>query len=99
MKPRFTLTLEDQCSMTFKTKKGNHMLFLFLQRHPADLNKDRYEMLDLMTNKRHIIDCEQFNKQIDAGYFFDFARTKEYVKHQYDLVKETNLGVVVHVEI
>jgi len=56
-------------------------------------------MLDIMTNKRHIIDCEQFNKQIDAGYFFDFARTKEYVKHQYDLVKETSLGAIVHVEI
>lgn len=80
----FKFGLQDQCCATFKTKKGNDMLFLFMnvppnkERNPLDSSDHLYEIMNMETGERFVITGSKYDNYVKSGYFHSVRNTNKY---------------------
>jgi hypothetical protein len=93
--------LQDQCSVTFKTKKGSDMLFLFMNiphnpsRSPYDSSEHIYEIMNMETGETFLLNGSKYDNLVKSGYFHSINRTNKYVHLTDELIKKSSLSFIV----
>jgi hypothetical protein len=107
MASRFTqnkLGIQDQCRVTFKTKKGNDMLFLFMEipHNPKRLGHDSgdhlYEIMNMESGERFVINGSKYDNHVRNGYFHTICRTGAYAHLTNKLLEGTSLKFIYHTD-
>lgn len=94
------LGIDQQCRITFKTKKGNNMLFLFMEiphnpnRIPMDCSDFLYEIMNMESGERFVISGSKYDNHVNSGYFHGIMKTEKYVHLQNKLIEGTSLRFI-----
>jgi hypothetical protein len=92
--------LQDQCSVTFMTKKGANMLFLFMNipnnpnRSPYDSSDHVYEIMNMETGEVFLLTGSKYDNLVRSGYFHSINKTNKYMHLTDVLAKKSSLSFI-----
>ena len=93
--------LQDQCSVTFKTKKGANMLFLFMNippdpnRSPYDSSDHIYEIMNMETGELFLLNGSKYDNLVKSGYFHSISKTTKYIHLTDVLTKKSSFPFII----
>jgi|688.fasta_scaffold36100_10 hypothetical protein len=98
------LGIEEQCMVVIDTKKGNSLLFLFLniphnpERKPFCTDDYSYELLNMDTFERFVLSGKKYSDLVDSKYFFNIRKTAKYLPMMDDLMVKSNFNFILTCE-